>query len=194
MADLKMDKIKISKISKKVFSKKGFDSVGCHTSSCNDSCCMASADVDKESYDLIFQHRELIEKELGVKLEDCFLRKWTGDKEFLGGNSIGTNQSKDYLCMFRLPNRKGCVLYKLVEEGNAKRRIIPSICRLYPLTWGGGELCFEDDIKPDCRCLHRDNGSSKSIFETQSNEIKDIFEISDKCKKDIDTFTPKSNK
>ena len=72
MADLKMDKIKISKISKKVFSKKGFDSVGCHTSSCNDSCCMASADVDKESYDLIFQHRELIEKELGVKLEDCF--------------------------------------------------------------------------------------------------------------------------
>jgi hypothetical protein len=189
-----MDKIKILKISKKVFSKKGFDSVGCHTSSCDDSCCDGSADVDKESYDLIFEHRKLIEKELGIKLEKCFYGKWSGDKEFLGCNSIGTNQDDDYLCMFRLPNRKGCVLYKLVEEGKAKRRIIPTICRLYPLTWDNGELHFEDAIEPDCRCLHRDNASSKSIFETQIKEIKDIFKISDECKKEIDGFLSKSNK
>jgi len=94
--------------------------------------------------------------------------------------------------MFRLPNRKGCVLYKLVEGGKAKRRIIPSICRLYPLSWGGGKIYFEDAIEPDCRCLHRDNSSSKSIFETQIKEIKDIFKISDKCKKEIDSFLAKS--
>ena len=188
-----MDKINISKISKKVFFKKGFDSVGCHTSSCDDSCCNGSAAVDKEAYDLIIQHRELIEKELGVKLEECFYGEWSGDKEFLGGNSIGTNQDDDYFCMFRLPNRKGCVLYKLVMEGRIKRRIIPSICRLYPLTWDDGELCFEDGIEPECRCLHKANGSSKSIFETQIKEIKDIFRISDECKKEFcpDTFAPK---
>jgi hypothetical protein len=67
-------------------------------------------------------------------------------------------------------------LYKLVNEKGLPRRLIPTICRLYPLTWGNQELFIAEDLYSKCNCTHK-NCSSKNILETQKEEVEDIFDI-----------------
>jgi hypothetical protein len=172
-----MNKIKISTISRDVFYQKGFDDRGCYGCACQDTCCTHGCDVDRESYHLIFEYRELIEELVGVKLEDCFEENWSGDKEYLGGNSIRSKRGQSNFCIFNVHAGKGCILYHLVSEVKVPRRIIPSICRLYPLTWDNGGIGLEKDCEPTCNCLEKENHSQSNIFETQKHEIKDIFEI-----------------
>jgi len=52
--------------------------------------------------------------------------------------------------------------------------MIPSACRLYPLTWDRGKL-FIENIKKNCVCIHKDNKIKKSVYKTQKKEIDDIF-------------------
>jgi Fe-S-cluster containining protein len=173
-----MKKIKISKISEEVYSVRGFDEQGCIGSACQDMCCAFGADVDKESYDLIREHRAKIEHISSLRFEDFFEQKWSDDRDFLGGNSIRSRISTAG-CVFRLPGQKGCVLFKLAEQDNLPRRIIPSICRLFPLTWNNETLEYyaKEDIPATCTCRGKNNITERTIFETQQEAINDIFEI-----------------
>jgi len=174
-----MKKIEITKIAKKVLSFRGLGHKGCYGADCDDECCKYGADIDKESYDLIFKNRKSVEKAIEAKLEDCFKDAWYDEEDFLGGNGTETKVGKSGFCMFHNPKGKGCVLYELVNVNKLPRRIIPSICRLYPLTWRGGELTVAGDIYDSCDCKL----SQKNILETQKKEIEDIFEIRSEIKK-----------
>ncbi len=171
-----MDKIRITEIGGEVHKIKGFDHVGCHGSSCDDACCVHGADFDSESYELVMRFGNAIEEELEVSVADCFTGEWSGEKEFLGGDSTESEVGSSGYCVFHAVKGKGCVLYKLVTEKGLPRRLIPSICRLYPLTWAGGELLIAEDTYPRCNCLHG-KGTEKNLFETQRHEIEDIFDI-----------------
>ncbi len=179
-----MEKIKITEMSEKCRLQKGFGQGGCLGSSCDDACCRHGADFDKAAHDLVFKHRELVEASTGLASERCFEDEWSGEKDYLGGDSIRSLVSRSGYCAFHSPTGKGCVLYELVFEKGVNRRIVPSVCRLYPLTWGGGELSVYDegedgdDIEKNCVCLDPSMCSSKSIFATQAREIKDIFDLS----------------
>ncbi|MFH1211226.1 MAG: hypothetical protein V1645_04920 [archaeon] len=170
-----MNKIKITKISEEVYEQNGFDDRGCYGTPCNDLCCMGGCDVDKESYQLIMKNKDLIEKELGIKLDKHFKSEWSGDKDYLGGDSIETQKEIDKQCILHLQKGKGCVLYKLVNEKNLPRRMIPTICRLYPLNWNNELLYIDEDMEKTCNCTC--NQSEKKILETQKKEIEDIFEM-----------------
>ena len=173
-----MKKIKITRISGEVFSQRGFDEQGCIGSACQDMCCAYGADVDKESYDLIQEHRAKIERVSSSRFEDFFEQEWSGDKDFLGGNSIRSKVGTAG-CIFRLPGQKGCILFKLAADEDLPRRIIPSICRLFPLTWNNETLEYyaKEDIPATCSCLEKKNSTERTIFETQQEAIDDIFEI-----------------
>ena len=169
-----MNKLKINKIDKEVHSFKGFDHKGCHGCDCDDECCKNQPDIDKECYELILKNSKFIEKELGMSIKECFEGYWYDENDFLGGNVTEPVLDKDGFCIFHSKKGKGCVLFNLVKKNNLPRRIIPSICRLYPLTWGGDELMISDDLYPTCNCI---NGRSKAnILETQKREIEDIFD------------------
>jgi hypothetical protein len=174
-----MDKISISKIEPLVFSQLGFDECGCLGCPCNDSCCGYGADVDRESYKLIFSHRNQIEKIIGIKLEQCFSGKWSKDREFLGGNSIRAKKLRRGKCAFHLPKGKGCALYQLAWGGKAEMRIIPSICRLYPVSWNNGRIYLCRKIEIDCNCIDSKNRSKMSVFEHHKKAVEDIFKIKD---------------
>lgn len=171
-----MKKIRITSIDKSVYSLRGIDKTGCFHTECEDECCRYGADVDKESYDLILKNKGIIEKEIGHKIERCFKKRWLDDEHYLGGNAIETRVGRSGFCMFHVPNGKGCALYRLVSERDLPRRLIPSICRLYPLTWADGELTVADDIYPTCNCMKKD-AFKLSILTTQKKEIEDIFHI-----------------
>jgi hypothetical protein len=173
-----MKKIKITRISDEVYSRKGFDESGCIGSPCADMCCAYGADVDKESYDLIRKHRDKIERISKVTFEDYFEKEWSGDRDFLGGNSIRSRVGTAG-CIFRVSGQKGCVLFKLAAEEHVPRRIIPSICRLFPLTWNNETLEYyeKENIPVTCTCRGRKNITERTLFETQQEAINDIFEI-----------------
>ena len=172
-----MSKITIRRISRGVFSQKGFDDRGCYGSACGDDCCRYGCDVDRESYGLIVANGSVVEALTGRPVGDCFRGGWSGDPEFLGGDSIESAVREDGYCAFHERGGKGCVLYRLAEERGLPRRIIPSICRLYPITWGYGDLFVTDDMEPGCNCAAPDNRTQKSVFETQRREIEDILDL-----------------
>jgi hypothetical protein len=170
-----MNKIIIKKISKEVCEQNGFDNRGCYGTPCNDSCCIGGCDVDKESYDLIMENRKDIEQELGIKSKKFFKGKWSNDKDYLGENSIESQERTDGQCVFHLAEGKGCVLYKLVNEKKINRRMIPTICRVYPLNWDNGLLYIDGDMEKTCNCTC--NQSKEKILKTQEKELDDVFDI-----------------
>ncbi len=192
-----MKKIRISCIDKSVHSFRGIDGTGCFHTECNDECCRYGADIDKESYDLILKNRRIIEKEIGRKIETCFKKRWLDDEHYLGGNAIETKVGPSGFCMLHSSEGKGCALYKLVHENDLPRRMIPSICRLYPLTWADEHLTIADDIYPTCNCTKGD-AFADSIFATQKKEIEDIFHIEASARagfcRDMETRSRTTNK
>ena len=139
-----MDKIKIRKVEHDLHKQRGFDDSGClGCLDCKDTCCSEGADVDKVSHELIFKNREHVEGVVGAKVEDCFDGNWLGDAEYPGGDAIGS-KVKDGFCAFKLRNGKGCALFKLVHEKGLSARMVPAICRTYPVTWAGGVLKLDE--------------------------------------------------
>jgi len=181
------DKIKISKISKKCYSQKGFDDRGCYGSSCGDSCCKYGADFDKAAYDLVMRHREAIEPLIDKNIEECFHPRFESDSEYLGGRAVRSLKDNSGFCVFHSKTGKGCVLYSLVNSGDVSKRIIPSICRLFPLSWGDGELvvCDRGDMPDDCNCNELQNNTARILLETQKHEIEDIFDVDEKERRRI---------
>jgi len=174
-----MKKIIITRIDGAVYAHRGFDENGCIKAQCTDMCCLYGADVDRETYELIKEHKARIERISGTTFEDFFENAWSGDKDFLGGNSIRSRLGKEGCCIFRFPEQKGCILFKLAIEDGLSRRIIPSICRLFPLTWNNETLEYYalEHVPQACNCLEAQNREGRSIFETQKEAIEDIFEI-----------------
>ena len=164
-------KININKISNECNNQKGFDSIGCYGCNCDDSCCKYGADFDKSSYELVIKFRHLI------KMDNLFETDFTGDMEFLGNDSVRSLVSDGY-CVFHKQEGKGCILYEIVNQNKEiDRMIIPSICRLFPLTWNNGELNISDNIPTDCNCLDIHNKTTKKILQTQKNELLNIMDI-----------------
>lgn len=170
------ERISLSRIDRSVLTFRGFDHVGCHRCGCDDACCAFGCEVDKTTYDLIHTHRALVEDLLQVGLDRCFTHEWAGEPEFLGGDCTRTTVANGF-CAFRMRAGKGCALYHLVISRGLPRRMIPSICRLYPLSWSPGELCLADDFYEKCNCLSGNQGT-RSIIQSQWLEIEDIFELS----------------
>jgi len=181
-----LSKIKIKKISKKIYKQKGFPStpfVSCLTCKCGcdkkgGACCDGGVYMDKETFDFLSKpkYKKEIEKRIGIKFRDCFFKRWSNDSDFLGGNALLT-RTKNGTCVFRSKTKPGCELVSMVFEKKLPDRVIPSACRLYPITWNCGVLEV-DDIRKNCVCVDKKNKTTKSIFDTQKKEIQDIFDLS----------------
>ncbi|MDW7774187.1 MAG: hypothetical protein SCH71_14980 [Desulfobulbaceae bacterium] len=169
-----MEKISIIKVSEKLFIHPGFRDKGCYSSGCRDACCRRGCDVDRESYDMIMEHRENIEGLLGRSIDRCFDREWSGQEDFLGHNSIASTIING-TCPFHTPSGKGCVLWQMVFRNNVPLRIVPSTCRLYPVTWNKGVLDIVDCIEKECSCL--DPFNSVTLWDSQKDAINDIFQL-----------------
>lgn len=176
-----MEKILIKKISERIHKQKGFPSGPfnacllwkCGKDKNGGACCKYGVYVDKVSYDLIIKNKKVLEKRVCKKMEDCFEKKWTGDRDYLGKDGIGTVTKKG-TCIFKSKNGYGCEIVRLVIEKNLPKRMIPTACRIYPLTWEKGKLSIAK-IKKNCICIHKENKTSKTIFQSHKDEIYDIF-------------------
>ena len=171
-----MEKIEIGQVAENIFSHRGFSEKGCYSSTCMDNCCRKGCDTDKETYELIMQQKDEIEKILGRSIEQCFEKEWSGQTDFLGMNSISSTVING-TCAFHISSGKGCALWQILFQQNCSRRLIPSTCRLYPITWSNGTMHIIDTMEKECDCLDPCNQTATNLWATQREAIEDIFFI-----------------
>jgi hypothetical protein len=173
-------KIKISYVDPDIKTQRGLFGDGCMDANCYDICCENGCDVDLASLRLIYRYRHMIEPLIKAKLEDCFATVLKADNDYIGGAYCETAvMERDGRCAFHLVDRKGCSLFYLWWKEGLPKKIVPTICRAYPITWHRGRLFVDRPLRRACKCLEKNTGGMKlpSLYETQKREIRALFDI-----------------
>ena len=174
-----MKKIKITRISAEVYSHKGFDEQGCIGSACQDMCCDTALTWIKSP--TISSRSTALRLSVSAAHDLRIFLSRSGQATEISSAAIpsGAKSGTAGCCIFRLPGQKGCILFKLAADEDLPRRIIPSICRLFPITWNKETLEYyeKENIPVTCNCLEKRNRTERTVFETQQEAIDDIFEI-----------------
>lgn len=177
-----MKKIKIDHIDPKLMKQQGLYGDGCYGSDCHSVCCEYGCDVDVATLRVIEKNKDLIEPLIRAKIEDCFSTPLKQDDDYIGGAYRETaTRKEDKTCAFRLRDgQKGCSLFYLWVTKKLPKRIIPTICRTYPVTWHRGSLFIDTPLRKECVCKVKppEDTIAPSLFETQKKEVMALFEIS----------------
>jgi len=176
----KIKKIRITEIDPKTKTQKGLFGTGCYGSDCQDVCCVYGCDVDLATIKLIEKHRDLIEPLVEAKIEDCFKTPLKQDDDYIGGAYRETaTREEDKTCAFKLKGRRGCSLFYLWATKKLPKRIVPTICRVYPITWHRGRLFVDTPLWKPCKCkeVTPKGAVIPSLFETQKKEVMTLFDI-----------------
>ena len=178
---MKYKKIKITSIDPRIKKDRGLWGDGCYGASCMDECCIWGCDVDLATIELIEEHRDLIEPLTGAGIDTCFKTPLKEDEDYIGGSYRETRvRAEDGLCAFHLTGgTRGCALFTVWAKHNLPKFIVPTICRVYPVTWHRGELFKDSPIRPSCKVKEKTPKGSPapSLFETQEKEIRELFDI-----------------
>ncbi len=178
---MSVKKITIRSVDPEVFTHKGLFDEGCYGSRCNDDCCVYGCDVDYASYKLILKHRRLIEPLIKAKVEDCFSTELKEDDDYIGGAFRETEvRESDELCAFHLRGKKGCSLFYLWATKGLPKKLVPTICKVYPITWHRGKLFVDRPLKRACKCREKKPAGVKavpSIFDTQRRDVLALFDF-----------------
>jgi len=179
-------KITIRYVDPECMTAVGLFDEGCYGSKCTDDCCEYGCDVDLATLKLIEKHRKLIEPLIKAKIEDCFSTPLKIDPDYIGGAYRETaTREEDNTCCFHLRGTKGCALFYLWATKKLPKKIVPTICRTYPITWHRGRLFVDRPLRRVCKCLERRGGKNRkvpSLFETQAREIRALFNIVERKK------------
>ncbi len=173
-------RIKIRYVDPDIKTQRGLFGGGCMNAQCQDICCENGCDVDLAGLRLIYRYRHIIEPLIKAKIEDCFSTELKEDDDYIGGAYRETAvRESDGRCAFHLVGRKGCSLFYLWVKKRLPKRIVPTICRTYPITWHRGRLFVDRPLRRDCKCMEKRPQGIKvpSLYETQKREIRALFDI-----------------
>lgn len=177
---MRTKKIPVKRIRSEVKTHNGLFGEGCIGSRCNDECCQWGCDVDLETLNLILRHRGIIEPLIGRMVEECFGTGLIHDDDYIGNAYRETVvRGEDGRCAFHLIGKRGCSLFYAWATRGVSKKIVPTICRIYPVTWHKGDLYVDSPLVDACKCLEKTDGATKipSLYETQGQEIAELFEF-----------------
>lgn len=174
-------KLSINKIDPELFAVNGLFDDGCYGSDCDDICCKYGCHVDLGAIKIIEQNKKAIERMTKRKLEDCFCTPIIKNDDYLGGGyrESDTHDEVD-MCAFHFQDKIGCSLFYLWAKKGVSKRILPTICRTFPLTWHEGELMVDRPIRSECKALEAVTPRGRTVpnlFETQKKEVFSLFDI-----------------
>lgn len=175
-----MKKIRIRRVHERTKTHKGLFAEGCTGSSCSDECCRWGCDIDAGTLNLIYRHRSSIERLVKAKIAECFSTELKKDDDYIGGAYRETAVRKsDNRCAFHLIGKRGCSLFYLWAVKGLPKKIVPTICRIYPLTWHRGDLFVDSPLVKACKCKEKAPKGTKvpSLFETQRKDIMALFDV-----------------
>ncbi len=173
-------KIPISTIHPAAIKTNGLYDEGCWGCNCDDECCELGCDVDLATLKLIMLYRDIIEPLIKTDIEKCFSTGVVEDDDFIGGGYRSTAvRDSDNRCAFHLREKRGCALFNVRANHKLPKGIIPTICRIYPLTWHRGLLYVDSPIRKLCKIREKPPKGTRvpSLLETQGKEVSALFQI-----------------
>jgi len=140
-----------------------------------DACCQYGCDVDLTERDAILARRESIAPVLAAEVRDL---PWFDesspeqDPDTPSGTVVRTAVHKGG-CLFLAHDRRGCAIHRAsLEQGWDFRGVKPTICRLFPLTYGEGAIFVSDDY-PDYSCAF--DPDAPTLYRVAREALGDIF-------------------
>jgi Fe-S-cluster containining protein len=140
-----------------------------------DACCQYGCDVDLTERDAILARADQIRPVLAADVRDL---PWFDesnpeqDPDTPSGTVVRTAVANDG-CLFLSHDRRGCAIHRAsVEQGWDFRGVKPTICRLFPLTYGEGLIGVCEDYH-DYSCAYDD--TAPTLYRVAREALGDIF-------------------
>lgn len=141
----------------------------------NDACCQYGCDVDLTERDAILAKADAIKSVLSPEVRDL---EWFDDSspeqdpDTPSGTVIRTAVHGTG-CLFLTHDQRGCAIHRAaLEQGWDFRGVKPTICRLYPVTYGEGAIFVADDY-PDYSCAF--DPDAPTLYRVAREALADIF-------------------
>ncbi len=140
-----------------------------------DACCQYGCDVDLTERDAILARAESIRPVLAAEVRDL---PWFDesapeqDPDTPSGTVVRTAVHGTG-CLFLAHDRRGCAIHRAaLEQGWDFRGVKPTICRLFPLTYGDGAIMVADDY-PDYSCAFEPD--APTLYRVAREALADLF-------------------
>ncbi|HEY3807393.1 MAG TPA: hypothetical protein VGL61_32550 [Kofleriaceae bacterium] len=140
-----------------------------------DACCQYGCDVDLFERDAILARATLIRPVLRAEARDV---PWFDESEpehdpdVPSGTVVRTSVFEDR-CVFLAHDRRGCAIHRAaIEQGWDFHGVKPSICRLFPLSYGDGAIVVSDDY-PDYSCAYEP--TAPTLYRVARDTIAALF-------------------
>jgi Fe-S-cluster containining protein len=140
-----------------------------------DACCQYGCDVDLTERDAILARAELIRPVLRAEVRAL---PWFDesapeqDPDTPSGTVVRTAVHGEG-CLFLAHDLRGCAIHRAsIEQGWDFRGVKPTICRLFPLTYGDGMIGVCEDYH-DYSCAY--DPSAPTLYQVARDALADIF-------------------
>jgi Fe-S-cluster containining protein len=140
-----------------------------------DACCQYGCDVDLFERDAILARAAQIRPVLRPEVREL---PWFDESEpehdpdVPSGTVVRTSVFENR-CLFLAHDRRGCAIHRAsLEQGWDFRGVKPSICRLFPLSYGEGMILVSDDYV-DYSCAYEPD--APTLYRVARDVLADLF-------------------
>lgn len=140
-----------------------------------DACCQYGCDVDLFEKQAILLRAESIKPVLAAEVREL---PWFDESEpeqdpdVPSGTVVRTAVHGDG-CLFLSHDKRGCAIHRAsLEQGWDFRGVKPSICRLFPLSYGEGMILVSDDYV-DYSCAYQ--ADAPTLYQVARDALADLF-------------------
>jgi Fe-S-cluster containining protein len=140
-----------------------------------DACCQYGCDVDLYEKQAILARAESIKPVLAAEVREL---PWFDESEpeqdpGVPSGTVVRTAVHDKGCLFLSHDKRGCAIHRAsLEQGWDFRGVKPSICRLFPLSYGEGMILVSDDYV-DYSCAYQ--ADAPTLYQVARDALADLF-------------------
>jgi len=140
-----------------------------------DACCQYGCDVDLFERDAILARAETIKPVLAAEVREL---PWFDESEpehdpDVPSGTVVRTAVHGGGCLFLSHDKRGCAIHRAsLEQGWDFHGVKPSICRLFPLSYGEGMIVVSDDYV-DYSCAYQDD--APTLYQVARDALAALF-------------------
>jgi Fe-S-cluster containining protein len=140
-----------------------------------DACCQYGCDVDLFERDAILARAEAIKPVLAAEVREL---PWFDESEpehdpDVPSGTVVRTAVHGSGCLFLSHDKRGCAIHRAsLEQGWDFHGVKPSICRLFPLSYGEGMIVVSDDYH-DYSCAYQDD--APTLYQVARDALAALF-------------------
>ena len=140
-----------------------------------DACCQYGCDVDLHERDAILARAAMIRPVLAAEVREL---PWFDESEpehdpDVPSGTVVRTAVHGGGCLFLSHDKRGCAIHRAsIEQGWDFHGVKPSICRLFPLSYGEGMIVVSDDYV-DYSCAYQDD--APTLYQVARDALSALF-------------------